>query len=260
MMKYYKLINDKNFIGVCTSHDLRKFQSKHKILLFSDENNAQYIQIDDKIYRDDWFAPIITDSVDYETVKVIAIEKEEYDILHEAVETGKEIEIPVDEPVIEEDLPPINHDDEITIEFVKTIKNAEMSNECNKSITSGFDVVLSDGESHHFSLTVQDQLNLITLSSMIESGAETIPYHADGELCRYYSAEDITVVINTATAHKTYHVTYFNSLKVYIEALENIEDISAIEYGVEIPQEYQSDILKSILASMSGGEGDETVN
>ena len=111
---------------------------------------------------------------------------------------------------------------------------------------------LNDGLIYHFSLTTQDQLNLITLQSMIASGETAIPYHADGELCRYYTVEDISTVMDAATAHKTFHVTYFNSLKAYINSMDSIVDISKIEYGDEIPDEYQSDILKSLYASQNG--------
>lgn len=247
-MKYYKLLNDGEFIGVGTSYDLRKFQLKHSILLTSDDESAQYIQINDKLYRDDWFSPTITESLDYTTVKIIVIEKDEYDTLFEAIETGKEIEITDEEPDIQEELPQIDPDEEVTIEYVKAVKSAEMSATCNKIITNGFDAILSDGENHHFSLTIQDQLNLITLSSMVAAGETVIPYHADGELCKGYSVEDITTIINTATSFKTYHVTYFNSLKVYIDSMNDINEVNNVVYGIDIPEEYQSDVLKQLLS------------
>lgn len=247
-MKYYKLLNDGEFIGVGTSYDLRKFQLKHSILLTSDDESAQYIQINDKLYRDDWFSPTITELLDYTTVKIIVIEKDEYDTLFEAIETGKEIEITDEEPDIQEELPQIDPDEEVTIEYVKAVKSAEMSATCNKIITNGFDAILSDGENHHFSLTIQDQLNLITLSSMVAAGETVIPYHADGELCKGYSIEDITTIINTATSFKTYHVTYFNSLKVYIDSMNDINEVNNVVYGIDIPEEYQSDVLKQLLS------------
>lgn len=247
-MKYYKLLNDGEFIGVGTSYDLRKFQLKHSILLTSDDESAQYIQINDKLYRDDWFSPTITELLDYTTVKIIVIEKDEYDTLFEAIETGKEIEITDEEPDIQEELPQIDPDEEVTIEYVKAVKSAEMSATCNKIITNGFDAILSNGENHHFSLTIQDQLNLITLSSMVAAGETVIPYHADGELCKGYSVEDITTIINTATSFKTYHVTYFNSLKVYIDSMNDINEINNVVYGIDIPEEYQSDVLKQLLS------------
>lgn len=247
-MKYYKLLNDGEFIGVGTSYDLRKFQLKHSILLTSDDESAQYIQINDKLYRDDWFSPTITELLDYTTVKIIVIEKDEYDTLFEAIETGKEIEITDEESDIQEELPQIDPDEEVTIEYVKAVKSAEMSATCNKIITNGFDAILSDGENHHFSLTIQDQLNLITLSSMVATGETVIPYHADGELCKGYSVEDITTIINTATSFKTYHVTYFNSLKVYIDSMNDINEVNNVVYGIDIPEEYQSDVLKQLLS------------
>ena len=247
-MKYYKLLNDGEFIGVGTSYDLRKFQLKHSILLTSDDESAQYIQINDKLYRDDWFSPTITELLDYTTVKIIVIEKDEYDTLFEAIETGKEIEITDEEPDIQEELPQIDPDEEVTIEYVKAVKNAEMSATCNKIITNGFDAILSDGENHHFSLTIQDQLNLITLSSMVAACETVIPYHADGEICKGYSVEDITTIINTATSFKTYHVTYFNSLKVYIDSMHDINEVNNVVYGIDIPEEYQSDVLKQLLS------------
>lgn len=247
-MKYYKLLNDGEFIGVGTSYDLRKFQLKHSILLTSDDESAQYIQINDKLYRDDWFSPTITELLDYTTVKIIVIEKDEYDTLFEAIETGKEIEITDEEPDIQEELPQIDPDEEVTIEYVKAVKSAEMSATCNKIITNGFDAILSDGENHHFSLTIQDQLNLITLSSMVAAGETVIPYHTDGELCKGYSIEDITTIINTATSFKTYHVTYFNSLKVYIDSMNDINEVNNVVYGIDIPEEYQSDVLKQLLS------------
>lgn len=85
------------------------------------------------------------------------------------------------------------------------------------------------------------------------AGETSIPYHADGELCKFYSTDDITTISTGATNFKTYHVSYFNSLKSYIESLDDIETISAITYGSEIPSEYMSDVLK-VLVSQTGSE------
>ena len=73
-----------------------------------------------------------------------------------------------------------------------------------------------------------------------------IPYHADGEECTFYTSEEINEIVETATAFKIYHTTYYNALKHYINALETIEEISAIEYGTPIPEEYKSDVLKAL--------------
>ena len=251
-MNYYKLINGSTFVGVATQHDFRVFQQKHKIILACDEEQAQYVQCGETLYRANWMVPVTTNRVVYETVEVIRIDKEEYDILYEAIEKGEDIEVQPEQPAPEEDAPIVDPNEEVTVDYVKTTKIAEMNFVCNKVIENGIDVMLSDGNVYHFSLTTQDQLNLITLQSMIVAGETMIPYHADGELCRYYTVEDISVVMDAATAHKTFHVTYFNSLKVYINALTDMTEIASVQYGMDIPEEYQSDILKALYASLSG--------
>lgn len=249
-MNYYKLIDGETFIGVVTQQEFRKYQKKHNVILACDEEEAQYVQCADNLYRADWMIPTTTDSVTCQEVSLIRIEKEEYDILYKAVESGEEI--PVEEEPEETDTTPVDENEQTTVEYVREKKVAEMSNTCNAVITAGFDATLSDGQTYHFSLTTQDQLNLITLSTLVASGETQIPYHADGELCRFYSAEDITTIITTATSFKTYHISYFNALKAYVESMEDISTISAVEYGVDIPEEYRSDVLKVLIAQQKG--------
>lgn len=130
---------------------------------------------------------------------------------------------------------------------IKANKTAEMSAACRAAIVAGFDVTLSDGKDHHFSLTVEDQLNLNALFGLLATGAEQVPYHADGETCMYFTAADMQTVVQEATAHKTYHESYFNSLKAYIASKRTAASVDAIEYGTEIPEQYQSDVLKALL-------------
>lgn len=255
-MNYYKLISGTNIVGIGLSLDLRRFQKKHRIILLCNEESAQYIQYKDVLYHDNWMLPITTDTVAYETAEVIRIDEQEYNTLKAALETEDEIIVEPETPV-EEESKYVDPNEVITVDYVKSVKIAEMSNTCNKVITNGFNVILSDGNSYHFSLTTQDQLNLITLSSMIASGETQIPYHADGELCRFYSAEDINTIITTATQFKTYQVSYFNALKAYIESMTDIETIGAVTYGMEIPAEHQSDVLKVLLAGMVIGGDSE---
>lgn len=244
-MTYYKLIDGTDFIGVGNTFDLRRYQAKHNILLTSDEDGAQFIQVNGMLFRDNWFAPIGECDFAYSSVEIETIDEAEYAALIDAIESGEEIE--VEEPVLEEDISTSVDTEDITLEYVRDMKIASLSNACNKIITDGFDTILSDGEVHHFSMTIQDQLNLITLSTMVASGESVIPYHADGELCKGYSAEDISTIIATATEFKTYHVTYFNSLKLYVSSLDSITAVSGVEYGTEIPEEYQSEVLREML-------------
>ena len=236
-MQYYKLINDSTFIGVGSSADMRRYQRKHRILLGCDEQSAQYIQIDNTLYRADWMIPADETTISFKQAKIIEIDENEYNTLKKASESGENIEVTTPEP-----------SDEITIEYVRSKKIAEMSHLCNLTITNGFDAILEDKQSHHFSLTTQDQLNLITLQSMILSGQTSVPYHADNEPCRFFSTADIQAVLTGATKHITYHESYFNSLKAYINSLDEIETVGGIEYGVDIPDDYQTEVLQTLLS------------
>lgn len=245
------MINGEIFVGVATQSDFRVFQSKHKVVLACNAKDAQYLQNGEVFYRANWMLPVTTDMIPYKTVDIVRIDEDEYHALLNAIEVGEDIEVEqkIDSPVEEE--VSVNHNEIVTVEYLKSSKIAEMKNICNKTIESGIDVVMSDDTTHHFSLTTQDQLNLITLSSMISAGETEISYHADGELCKFYSAEDIATVIRAATDHKSYHIAYFNSLKWYIGSMDAIEEISAVKYGMAIPNEFQSEPLKVIIGSTS---------
>ena len=114
-----------------------------------------------------------------------------------------------------------------------------MSNACRQNIEAGIDIEMY-GEIKHFSLTTQDQLNLMSLQTLAQT-SDIVPYHADGEDVIFYTPEEINDIIDSANALKIYHTTYYNALKNYINALNTIEEISAIEYGIEIPEQYQTE-------------------
>jgi hypothetical protein len=186
----------------------------------------------------------IRDDIGAVTADVIEITKEEYDELYEMIERDEEID-PTPDP--EPEPIPDPEDEDITVDYAKTLKIREMSNTCEKLIYAGIDVVLSDDKSHHFSLTEHDQLDLMKLESLARSGeTEYLPYHEDGELCKYYPVSDIILIANAATNYITYHTTYINSLRAYIKSLRSLHAISQVVYGMTIPEEYQSDVWKDI--------------
>lgn len=243
-MKYYIIIGD-SFIGIGSSLNFKRYQAKHDIVLCCDEKLGEYLEYNDVLYHDNWLVPCKTDLVKYTTANIIEISQKEYDQLYKAIQKNEEIEI--EEKQEEEYEIPQTHEEIVTVESAKEMKINEMNYVCRHVIEAGFDIVLLDNQNHHFSLTTQDQLNLITLSSMVANGLEQVPYHADGELCQYYQAADIQNVVNVATAFKTYHTTYVNALKMYIRSLDSIDEILSIEYGISLPEEYQSDVLKALL-------------
>ena len=136
------------------------------------------------------------------------------------------------------------------VEVVREAKIAEMSAACNKRIEEGIDVTLSDGEIRHFSLEVSDQLKISKLNDRAKAGVTELPYHADGESCKFYTAEDVGA-INTAMENCVeFNVTYFNSLRDYIRSMTEIADVNAVKYGIDIPVQYQSEVLQAIYAQM----------
>lgn len=243
-MIYYKIIQQNNIVGAGISDNLFCFQPRNYVLLRTNVDQAQYLECEGTLYHATWMKPITSSLYSYEDAIIVTIDEQEYLALVSALDINKQIEIIETE---EEEENSINEEStDITLEFIKSSKIKEMSRTCNQIIEAGFDIELS-GETHHFSLTTQDQLNLISLQGMLGQGMQQVPYHADGEICRFYTAAEMDAIIAAATAFKIYHTTYYNALKNYINSLNTIEDIAAITYGVELPEEYQSDVLKTLL-------------
>ena len=141
-----------------------------------------------------------------------------------------------------------------TLEEVQEAKVIEMNQEQQKIIAYGVDVKLTNDTTEHFSLTQYDQQSLMGLQSRVVAGDENIPWHNsdESEHCKFYSNADMNLIITTALAYVTYHVTYFRDLRIYIRSLQDKEEINAITYGTVIPSEYQSEVLQTIMLMQSG--------
>lgn len=139
-----------------------------------------------------------------------------------------------------------------TLDEYKSAKKKEVGKKCAETIYNGIDIELSNGTTKHFTLresdTFHDQLNLIGAQVKLLAGAETVEYHSDGEPCVYYSATDMQTIISSAMNFVSYHQTYCNSMNMWIAGCEDIDSVKAISYGDEIPEQYQSDVLKAKLA------------
>mgnify|MGYP006872978454 FL=1 len=242
-MNYYKLIDNNNIIGAVSQTNMMKYQQKHNIMLTCPVENAEYVEYKGTYYHSDWMRPA-NDDVAYTPILVISIDEDEYNALVEALDT--EDEIPIEEPEQEEEIAPEYPD--YTLEYVKSMKLRQISNACENAIVSGVDVVMGDNNTYHYTMSVEDQLNILSLSSLIANGAESVPYHAEGEICRYYSAVEFMAIVNAATRSKTWHTTYHNALKAYVNSLTTIEDIGSVQYGMEVPLEFQSEILQAMIA------------
>ena len=141
---------------------------------------------------------------------------------------------------------------EPTLEELKEQKINEVSNACKKTIYAGVDVELPTGETEHFSLKEEDQINLFGKQAQITAGVTQLEYHQDGHPCRYYTVEEMTAIITAAMQYVSYHTTYCNSLYTWINAVTDKADLAQITYGATIPAEYQSEVLKTYLSQMGG--------
>ena len=248
-MIYYKILDDSSFIGVGTSKELRKHQKKHNLLISASESEAQYLATNEAAYWDVWMQEPPTDEIPYKVATIQAISEEEYNALLKAMETGQEINIDDAEEYAVEEEPadeiPETREEELTADFVREVKIREMSLACNKAITDGFDLTLGNSKKH-FSLSLKDQANLASATAQILTGATEIPYHADGDEFRNYSADEMLKIIGAANEHKTFHLAYYNCLKKWLNGVSRITSIQAVEYGVDIPKKYQSTFLKSL--------------
>lgn len=93
-MTYYKIIQGNVVVGVGTSYELRKVQAKHNILVISTENDAQYIQVGESLYRDTWLAAVTSDRYGYEQAEIAAITEEEYAELKDEIDAGNMPAVP----------------------------------------------------------------------------------------------------------------------------------------------------------------------
>lgn len=251
-VNYYKVYKDGELY--CVNNIFLRYQAKHDTLLACDIQDAQYIcsPSGEEIWHAQWLNKITDGAPQYPTIESAEISEDEYRALLSVSDDGNLSGADVADDPVSEEIPPEDSEAEEQLEFIRQRKIEQMSQSCNDAIVSGVDVVLSDGNTHHFSLTIEDQLNLISLQGMLSSGAEAVPYHADGEECRYYSAEDFTAIATAVTNWKLYQESYFNSLRAYIQSMETMPELLAVEYGMEVPAEYQTVVLQQMLAQTGG--------
>lgn len=129
----------------------------------------------------------------------------------------------------------IEADRQPNIADLRAAKTAAMSAACNAAITAGMDVTTTQG-TEHFSLQETDQINLTAAVTAVQQGAAGYPYHADGELCRMFTAAEIGAVGQASIAHKLYHTTYCNHLFAWIRRASAAE-FAGITYGAELPDD-----------------------
>lgn len=127
------------------------------------------------------------------------------------------------------------HPDPVPLEEKRAAKHAEISAASEAAIKAGMDVETTQG-TEHFSLQETDQINLTAAVTAVKQGAAGYPYHADGELCRMFTAAEIGAVGEASIAHKLYHTTYCNHLFAWIRRA-TASELAGITYGAELPDD-----------------------
>lgn len=144
-----------------------------------------------------------------------------------------------------------------TLAELQAAKKQEISRACEQTIYSGVSVTLADGSTEHFALTEHDQLNLFGKQAQLAAGIEQLEYHSDGRPCRYYSVADMKNIVEKAVWHVSYHTTYCNALNMWNSGAQTAEEIQQIFYGADVPEQYQSEVLKAYLIQIAAMAGDD---
>ena len=139
-----------------------------------------------------------------------------------------------------------------TVEEAKPAKIAEIKQVCESYIYAGTDVTYSDGTTEHFTYTLADQSNISEMFTAIMAGATEYPYHADGEICKIYTKEQIVTIYGTLSLFKTEATTYHNSLKAQINAMTDADAISAIKFKeTELTGEYLTNYTEMMTSAQT---------
>jgi len=113
-------------------------------------------------------------------------------------------------------------------------KVMEISNICERKIYNGIDVDF-DGEIKHFSLKIEDQLNINRLALIYDKEEDcSIIYHADGQLCEEFSKEDFFKIVREASTFISNETEYCNRLMKYTKGLKKVSDVFSVVYGMEV--------------------------
>lgn len=153
---------------------------------------------------------------------------------------------------------------EPSLEEVVSDKLKEISDACKETIYKGVDVELKDGSVKHFSLKLEDQMNINALLNHVSLGnikaEDGVPYHADGELCRLFCIEDFTLVCGRAEDFILRETAYCNHLMAFVRSLETKEDVEKVFYGHELTGEFLKSYSRIAGGADEAENGNDTAN
>lgn len=221
----FKLVNNNKIVDVIRYPNYVRFQKFGKVAI-TDKSSAQGIVGSDGYTL---YSLYYIPELDYEIVSLHEIDLNEFNRLKVLLDNNQIIS--TDE----------------ALEEAREIKIRSLSIACKNKITKGFSILLSDGEKHHFKLTVEDQLNLMSLENQLKSEQNSFIYHSTNNLCRMFSRADVEKIVKTFRLFTVYHTTYFNTAKHYIKSLTDIEKIKSFSYGLDVSDFVTDVTIKQIL-------------
>ena len=113
-----------------------------------------------------------------------------------------------------------------------------VNEECTKAIYNGVDVKTSVG-TEHFSLTDKDQINITALYTQCLNGVKSVPYHADGTICREFTADEVIALGEAALKHVIYCTTLCNHIRAWIVRTNSVEEVINIHFNSALPNDLQ---------------------
>ena len=124
-----------------------------------------------------------------------------------------------------------------TYEEVLNNKINELSSVCQYTIEAGLTI-----NDLHYSYTEKDQINLNDIVSTVKLTGLPLGYHADGQNCTEYSAEELMNIYIQLAMNKYCQQTYFNQSREYLKSLdesdENKEIVESYTYGTPLTGTY----------------------
>lgn len=228
----YKFIVDGSIVDADQSPCYMRYNPSLKLLLECDAESAHFIasRHGDRLWH--------IKGKDFESlddctsVDVVSAEDDEINALVDAF-VAKCAPIMVEVQPLESVVADEPSDD--AIEIIKERILHKMAAECENRIKSGFDICLSDGQYHHFSMDVTDYMNLLSMEKMSYLYGDEIPYQPENEELQFYSAEDFSAIVLGASAHRAENYVYLKQLNAYVNSLETIKDLQAVFYGIDLP-------------------------
>ena len=224
----YKIIYNDNVIDVVKDLKYLRYLEKSNHYVTTDSSSANCIQgSNDVVY---WLQgtkfPV---TIEHKIVIVKKINKQEYDKLCVLLNENEVV-----------------YGDSVELIQTRNDKIQELKEQCAYTIKNGISIKLLDGKFHQFELTIEDQLNLNILKTILEQAAKFIIYHEKGCTCKLYDSEDIKTIIYEANKHIEYNTTYFNFMRQCINNINDINVIKNIHYGDKLPNEDYDRLLQSL--------------